>query len=130
DAVMRRNWEEAARQANGLSNRDLRAFLDELTKGQDPNSPDPVYLLHAGAIKAAGVGPDSAVAIATDQQYLAERKAEDDRNASRHKTERAAAPRMKVFPLRMPKGFMRYNVAPLEAHREGDDIVVKQPLNA
>ncbi|VWX50898.1 DUF4157 domain-containing protein [Novosphingobium sp. 9U] len=157
DAADAKRWEVAARLANGLSPLDMGHFFRYLVH---QGGRELIWYLHNGAVNAAGVGPNSAVALNTKATHDAIQTSKD--NAYRRQLARengtpeppadsppaapAAAPppetvqeklakcqrgetKGMVFPLRMPKGLWRLDVAPIMAQRKGDEIVVKQPLN-
>lgn len=157
DAADGKRWEEAARLGNGLDSYQQRALITYLAH----QNGEFVWYLHNGAVNAAGVGPQSGIALATKAAHDAVQKKKDDAYqrqlakenglpepaAGQPAAAAAAAPApltvaqklekcrsgetqgLKVFPLRMPKGMWRLDVAPISAHRAGGDIVVKQPLN-
>lgn len=83
DAADEKNWEQAARLANGLSEYELRVYVQTL------KDPELIYWLHAGALKAPGVGEGSAIALATEAAYQSVRTKEDERRQAREKAERA-----------------------------------------
>lgn len=163
EAADARQWEVAARLANGLSPSDIGHFIRYL---QHQGGNELIWNLHLGATQAAGVGPQSGIALATkataervqiarddaDRKRLARENGEPEPAPAPTAPPAGAAPaaaatpdetvqdklarcrsgeakNMMVFPLRMPKGMWRIDVAPISAHRAGDAIVVKQPLN-
>ncbi|TDH62164.1 DUF3626 domain-containing protein [Dankookia rubra] len=142
-AADEKRWEVAASLANQLSAFELRTFVQTL------RDPELIAWLHHGALGAPGLGPDSAVAKATaaahatvtrqrDQRQAQERAAQGGTPAAEaplsveERKQRCAAgqPGLKVFPLRLPRGMWRLSVAPINARRDGEDIVVSMPLNA
>jgi hypothetical protein len=155
-AADRKQWEVAARLANGLSPGELKIFVQTL------KDPELISQLHIGAVNGAGVGKDSAIAQFTEETHAAVKHDEEVRYARQlakqngtppppengvpaanvppprkltvqEKKEQCAKgepPHLKVFPLRMPHGMWRISVAPISAHKEGDEILVKQPLNS
>ena len=58
-----KQWEVAARLANGLREFDMRIFLSQY------KDPELIYYLHIGALNASGVGDKSAIALATEAKY-------------------------------------------------------------
>jgi hypothetical protein len=150
-----KQWEVAARLANGLSPYEMKFFLGQY------KDPELRSYLHIGAVNAAGVGDKSAIALATEGAYKAVKQKEAARYARELAKQNGTAPPVEdgtpadsappprplsvqekkkrcesgetkglmVFPLRLPRGLWRISVAPISAERSGNDIVVHQPVN-
>jgi hypothetical protein len=155
DAADARQWEKAARLANGLSPFEMKTFLSLY--------PEPIWRnqLHMAAVAAPGVGDQSAIALATAKESAAFKKKEDFKYrqelakqngepppkendnpqvpdtpskpvTAEEKKQKCASSDTKgvmTFPLRLPRGLWRISAAPINARRSGKDIVVSQPLN-
>jgi hypothetical protein len=66
-----KQWEVAARLANGLSKYEMGVFLSQY------KDPELISYLHKGALNAAGVGDKSAIALATEATYKMVKQKED-----------------------------------------------------
>jgi Domain of unknown function (DUF4157)/Putative RNase-like toxin, toxin_1 len=154
DAADARRWEVAARLANGLSPYEMKVFLSQYPQ---PIWRHYLHLgaLNApgvgakSAIALATEKESAAYQKKEDFKYrqrLAKENGEpppkegDPAEASNapkvltaeQKKQKCASSDSKgimTFPLRLPRGLWRISVAPINARREGKEIVVSQPLN-
>ncbi len=131
----RGNWGSAAEYLNGFNH-------DDVMRRLKPLKTEEVRSLHDGAVQT--VGADSGSAKFTTEE-LGNRAAKGDAAAAVAPSENAQPLSVEqrkqncaqgqpengmIFPLRMPKGLWRIDVAPISASRDGEYIVVHQPVNA
>jgi hypothetical protein len=133
----RGNWSAAAEYLNGLNR-------DDAMRRLKPLKTEEVRSIHDGAVKNTAAGPESGAAKFSAEE-LAARAAKGDAAAAVAPSESAqpqTAEQRKascaqgkpengmIFPLRLPKGLWRIDVAPISARRDGEYILVHQPVNA
>ncbi len=133
-SVRRGNWSMAAQFLNGFNQTDIERRLAKLNTEQ-------VKSLYDGALANQSVGIDSGTAKFSAKE-LSDRSGKGDATAkiptasgaksteeARKRCEAGDKSGLKIFPLRMPHGMWRVSVAPISAQRQGNEIVVKQPVN-
>jgi hypothetical protein len=151
-----KHWEDAARLANGLSPADLKSFMFLYQKTPEFIKQLHIGALGAAGVgdkSAVALATETTYKEVRRKEEIRYKKqlAKDNGTAPPNEdgssAETATRPKpltvaekkkqceagetagLPVFPLRLPHGMWRLSAAPITAHRDGSDVVVKQPLN-
>jgi hypothetical protein len=133
------NFGWAGEYLNGFNKTDVIRRLNHL-------STETIRILHNDAVEKPELGPDSGTAKFT-AEVLQQRAAKGDVAAAaplagtkeaakltgeqkKARCQAGAPDNEMIFPLRLPRGLWRIDVAPITARRDGDSILVSQPVNA
>jgi|CZKX01.1.fsa_nt_gi hypothetical protein len=155
DAADARRWEVAARLANGLSPYEMKIFLSQYPQPMWRHQLHLGAVSAAGvgdksAIALATEKESADFKRKEDFKYRqqlakqngdpppSEDGSQDIPNGptraltaeeKKLQCESSQSKGVMTFPLRLPRGLWRISVAPISAHRSGEEIVVSQPLN-
>jgi hypothetical protein len=151
-----KRWQDAARLANGLSPYEMRIFLSQY---KDPElirylHSGALLAEGVGDKSAIALATEATYKEVKQREELRYRRELAKQNGTpppkedgtaadntpparpltiqekKEKCQSGETKGLKTFPLRMPRGMWRLSVAPINARRSGDGIIVSQPLNA